>query len=92
MRISSITIYVLESSLPRPFGWSQGWIDKRSTTLVRVDTNAGVSGWGEGAGPATLVMLTHEAREGDVREALSEIARLAYCHDAPRALRVEEGA
>jgi hypothetical protein len=37
-------------------------------------------------------MLTHEAREGDVREALSEIARLAYCHEAPRALRVEEDA
>ncbi|MEZ4638703.1 MAG: mandelate racemase/muconate lactonizing enzyme family protein [Caldilineaceae bacterium] len=57
MRISSITIYVLESSLPRPFGWSQGWIDKRSTTLVRVDTNAGVSGWGEGAGPAIIASL-----------------------------------
>lgn len=41
---------------------------------------------------ATLVMLTHEAREGDVREALAEIARLAYCHAPPRALRVEEGA
>lgn len=41
---------------------------------------------------ATLVMLTHEAREGDVREALAEIARLAYCYEPPRALRVEEDA
>jgi homoserine dehydrogenase len=59
---------------------------------VSIEQMVQEGGRGGSSVPATLVMLTHEAREGDVREALSEIARLAYCHEAPRALRVEEDA
>lgn len=50
MRITAIETYLLESKLDRPFGWSQGWIDRRSIGLVKVITDAGFIGWGEGAG------------------------------------------
>ena len=59
MKITSLSIFVLECPLPRPFGWSQGWINSRTTTLVRVDTDEGVSGWGEGASPAVIASFAH---------------------------------
>lgn len=40
-------------------------------------------------GAASLVMLTHEARWGDLRGALAEIDRLAISHEPAHALRIE---
>ncbi len=57
MRISSIKTYNLASDLEIPFGWSQGWIDRRSVGIVRIDTDEGLTGWGEGCGgPAAAVV------------------------------------
>jgi len=50
MKITAIDTYELVSPLERPFGWSQGWIDHRSANVVRISTDAGITGWGEGAG------------------------------------------
>jgi D-galactarolactone cycloisomerase len=50
MKITAIDTYRLESPLARPFGWSQGWIDRRVANLVKITTDAGIVGWGEGAG------------------------------------------
>jgi D-galactarolactone cycloisomerase len=47
MRIVAINNYVLQSALDQPFAYSQGWVTKRSATLVEVITDEGVSGWGE---------------------------------------------
>lgn len=49
MKIAVIETFDLTCPLERPFGWSQGWIDQRSTTLVKVTTDDGLVGWGEGA-------------------------------------------
>ena len=49
MKITSIETFDLTCPLERPFGWSQGWLDQRSTTLVKVTTDDGLVGWGEGA-------------------------------------------
>jgi len=38
--------------------------------------------------PVCVVVLTHEAREGDVRAALAEIERLAVVRDPPRLIRI----
>ncbi len=38
--------------------------------------------------PVTVVVLTHEAREGDVRAALAEIEQLAVERDPPRLIRI----
>ncbi len=57
MRITTIETYDLKSPLARPFGWSQGWIGERSTGIVKVSTDAGLSGWGEGAGGAAAAVI-----------------------------------
>ena len=49
MKIAAIETFDLACPLERPFGWSQGWLDQRSTTLVKVTTDDGLVGWGEGA-------------------------------------------
>ena len=49
MKIAVIETFDLTCPLERPFGWSQGWIDQRVTTLVKVTTDDGLVGWGEGA-------------------------------------------
>ncbi len=54
MKIAAVETFDLACTLERPFGWSQGWIDQRSTTLVKVTTDDGLVGWGEGAA-ASLV-------------------------------------
>jgi D-galactarolactone cycloisomerase len=57
VQISAIEIYLLEYPLERPFGWSQGWTDKRQVGLVKVSTDAGIVGWGEGVSePAAAVI------------------------------------
>jgi len=47
MKIVSIRVHVLQSPLAQPFAFSQGWVHRRSATLVEVTTDSGVTGWGE---------------------------------------------
>ena len=49
MKIAAIETFDLSCPLKHPFGWSQGWIDRRSTTLVKVVADDSLVGWGEGA-------------------------------------------
>ena len=49
MKIAAIETFDLTCPLEHPFGWSQGWIDQRSTALVKVTADDGLVGWGEGA-------------------------------------------
>ena len=49
MKIATIETYDLACPLGRSFGWSQGWIEQRNTTLVKITTDNGLMGWGEGA-------------------------------------------
>ena len=50
MQITGIETFQLSSPLERPFGWSQNWISHRSVNLVKVSTDEGIVGWGEGVG------------------------------------------
>jgi L-alanine-DL-glutamate epimerase-like enolase superfamily enzyme len=47
MKITDIKIHALQSPLAQPFAFSQGWVNRRSATLVEVLTDEGISGWGE---------------------------------------------
>ena len=59
MKISTIETFHLASPLERPFGWSQGWIESRSVGLVKITTDDGVVGWGEGVSePGSAVIRT----------------------------------
>ena len=57
MKITGFETFNLTSQLDRPFGWSQGWIDHRSVGIVKVTTDEGIIGWGEGSGgPSSTVV------------------------------------
>lgn len=47
MRISAVDVFVLKTNLDEPFAFSQGWVHQRSATLVRIQTDDGLTGWGE---------------------------------------------
>ncbi len=47
MKITDVRTWALSSELAEPFAFSQGWVRRRSATLVEVVTEDGVSGWGE---------------------------------------------
>ncbi len=47
MKITEVRAHVLRSPLPQPFAFSQGWVSSRGATLVEVQTDEGVTGWGE---------------------------------------------
>lgn len=49
MKITSIETFDLRCAIEPSFGWSQGWVDQRMTTLVKITTDDGLVGWGEGA-------------------------------------------
>ncbi len=60
MKIAGIETFQLSSPLERPFGWSQGWIDSRSVGLVKVTTDDGLVGWGEGCEGAAAALVEND--------------------------------
>ncbi len=60
MKIARIETFQLRAALERPFGWSQGWIGERSVGLVKVTTDDGVVGWGEGCGGAAGAVVEND--------------------------------
>ncbi|MEK7752963.1 MAG: mandelate racemase/muconate lactonizing enzyme family protein [Acidobacteriota bacterium] len=55
IRISGVRIHSLAGRLQERFGWSLGWTETRTATLVEVTTDAGLTGWGDGACNAALL-------------------------------------
>ena len=47
IKIKDIIVHVIKSELDIPFAFSQGWVKKRSATLVEIKTDDGLTGWGE---------------------------------------------
>lgn len=47
MKIIDVKTYALHTPLSQPFAFSQGWVHKRSATIVEISTDAGITGWGE---------------------------------------------
>jgi len=47
MKIADIRVHLLQSPLEQPFAFSQGWVHRRSATLVEVVSDTGLVGWGE---------------------------------------------
>ncbi len=39
IKIIDVTVHVIKSDLDIPFAFSQGWVKKRSATIVEVKTN-----------------------------------------------------
>ncbi len=61
MKITGIKAYPLVQPLrDMTFGFSQGWISSRQTTIVIVSTDEGIQGVGESFGPARAIAATAE--------------------------------
>ncbi len=56
MKITKITSHVLQYDLPEQLGYSQQFYAKRSAHLVKVETDEGLSGWGECFGPGNVAL------------------------------------
>lgn len=54
MRITRVRTHVLQAPLSQPFAYSRAWYDTRTAMLVEIETDAGVTGWGECYGPARM--------------------------------------
>ncbi|MCL4834597.1 MAG: mandelate racemase/muconate lactonizing enzyme family protein [Caldilineaceae bacterium] len=57
MRITSIESFLLEAPIDIPFGWSQGWTYGRFCGLVKITTDEGIVGWGEGLSTPSAALL-----------------------------------
>jgi len=47
VKITGVRAHCLSSALETPFAFSQGWVKARGACLVEVQTDEGVTGWGE---------------------------------------------
>jgi D-galactarolactone cycloisomerase len=47
MKITNVRTYALRTKLDVPFAFSQGWVRERGATLVEIETDEGLTGWGE---------------------------------------------
>ncbi len=56
MKITRITSHVLQCDMPEELGYSQQFYSKRTAHIVEVETDAGVTGWGECFGPGTVAL------------------------------------
>ncbi len=56
MKITKITSHVLQYDLPEMLGYSQQYYSKRSAHLVEVETDEGITGWGECFGPGNVAL------------------------------------
>ena len=54
MKITKITSHVLGYDLPETLGYSQQYYKKRTSHIVEVETDEGVTGWGECFGPGNI--------------------------------------
>src|SRR5215470_13676600 len=54
MIITAVRTHVLEARLSQPFAYSRAWYDTRTAMLVEIETDTGLTGWGECYGPARM--------------------------------------
>jgi D-galactarolactone cycloisomerase len=56
MKITRITSHVLQCDMPEELGYSQQYYTQRTAHLVEVETDEGVTGWGECFGPGNVAL------------------------------------
>jgi D-galactarolactone cycloisomerase len=54
MNIASIRTHVLKAGLSQPFAYSRAWYATRMAMVVEIETDDGLTGWGECYGPAWI--------------------------------------
>lgn len=61
MKITEVRTHVLEATLSQPFAYSRAWYDRRTAMIVEIETDDGLTGWGESYGPARITAAAVEA-------------------------------
>lgn len=56
MQITSIKSHVLQTDMPEELGYSQQYYSKRTAHLVEIQTDQGITGWGECFGPGNVAL------------------------------------
>ncbi|RYF56835.1 MAG: dipeptide epimerase, partial [Cytophagaceae bacterium] len=77
MKITGVTLYQYNIPLKAPIAISLGTIDAARNMLVRIDTDAGLSGWGEGS---PFWMIVGETQASGMAAA-QDMARLLIGRD-----------
>ena len=67
MKITSVKSHVLQYDLPKELGYSQQYYAKRSTHLVEITTDEGLTGWGECFGPGNVAVANKGIVEGVIQ-------------------------
>ena len=52
MKVTDITVHILQAPLSEPFHWAIGEATARASAIVEITTDTGLVGWGECFGPA----------------------------------------
>ncbi|MEM8702378.1 MAG: mandelate racemase/muconate lactonizing enzyme family protein [Pseudomonadota bacterium] len=69
MKITGVKSHVLQYDLPGELGYSQQYYEKRTAHLVEVQTDEGITGWGECFGPGNVAV----ANKGIVEKVIQPI-------------------
>ena len=67
MKITKIKSHILQYDLPEELGYSQQYYAKRSAHLVEVQTDEGITGWGECFGPGNIALANKGIVEGVIQ-------------------------
>lgn len=67
MKITKLTSHVLSYDMPEVLGYSQQYYAKRTAHLVEVETDAGLTGWGECFGPGAIALANKAIVEGVIQ-------------------------
>ena len=67
MKITRISSHVLSCDMPDVLGYSQQYYSKRTAHLVEVETDEGISGWGECFGPGAVALANKGIVEDVIR-------------------------
>eukprot|EP01034_Spumella_vulgaris_P046180 gene46180-57582_t len=55
MKVTDVVCHILSCKVDKPFVSARGWVyGTRSTCLVEISTDEGITGWGECYGPAAV--------------------------------------
>jgi D-galactarolactone cycloisomerase len=67
MKITRVTSHVLGYDLPEELGYSQQYYARRTAHLVEVETDEGITGWGECFGPGPVAIANKGIVEGVIQ-------------------------
>ncbi|MEO1024242.1 MAG: mandelate racemase/muconate lactonizing enzyme family protein [Pseudomonadota bacterium] len=76
MKIVRITSHVLQYDMPERLGYSQQYYDKRTAHLIEVETDEGVTGWGECFGPGAIAYANSHIVEDVIQPMVLELDAL----------------